>query len=690
MLEPMLELEALRRENVRLQKFCELTFDYAYTLCVQSDGALRVQWLSGDLTRLANEQPPEAMTHFTLLLGRVYPEDRSVVENSLKRLLDNQSDVVEFRILTLADEVRWLRNYARPVRDSEQGRVVEIIGVAQDITRQRQTEEALWESESLLRQVVDLSPYSLFVKDSQRRYLLLNKAASRIFGISSESLLLKTDVEIAQQFGFSLAEAERAMELDQRVIEHQETLVLSAEPFTLSDGSVRWFQIIKMPLALRYDYHCIVGNMVDVTERMLVEAELRARNEELALLYQVSQTLSASLDLDVVLETVLSEACRVLELPASSIWLLDDETAELVCRQAIGLERDIVRTWRLPPGEGLGGWAVRTGQTLIVADATTDNRHFVDVDRQTGVLMRSIASVPLRSPQRVLGVLQLVDTQPNRFSEGNLAFIEALAATAAITVENARLYAMEQQRVEALAQTLEQQCELDRLKDQFIQNVSHELRTPLTIARGYADLLADGEMGGPLPAPQHEAAQTVSRRLAMLTHLVEDINVLLDVSLRRPRCEPLNLLILVQQSTTDFIPVAQKSGLTLQVDVPDTLPLICAGEVYMQRVLDNLLSNACKFTSSGGAVTLCVFQEGPEVVVQVSDTGIGIPESEFDKIFERFYQVDGSSSRRYGGTGLGLALVKEIINAYQGRVEVSSTLDKGSTFTVYLPLWRET
>lgn len=170
------------------------------------------------------------------------------------------------------------------------------------------------------------------------------------------------------------------------------------------------------------------------------EGEGQRRVQEWALLNQLTQVFAATLDLETVIGSVLEETRRLLDVTGTSIWLLETEAQELVCWQSTGEGGEVVRGWRLQMGEGLAGWVARSGQTLIVADASADTRHVRAVDQQTGVLLRSILSVPLKVKQSVIGVLQVLDTAVGRFGQDELALLEPLAAAAAVAIDNARLY----------------------------------------------------------------------------------------------------------------------------------------------------------------------------------------------------------------------------------------------------------
>jgi PAS domain S-box-containing protein len=178
----------------------------------------------------------------------------------------------------------------------------------------------------------------------------------------------------------------------------------------------------------------------DVTEHKRVEEALQQRNRELTLFNRAAQAFISILELDQVLDTVLEEVRSLLNVTACSIWLSDPATGELVCQQATGPRSEIVRDWRLGMEAGIAGWVTRHGESLIVPDTRLDERYYKSVDQQTGLSLRSILCVPLRAKKQVIGVLEVVDTEVNRFTSTDLALVEPLAASAAIAIENARLY----------------------------------------------------------------------------------------------------------------------------------------------------------------------------------------------------------------------------------------------------------
>jgi signal transduction histidine kinase len=263
-------------------------------------------------------------------------------------------------------------------------------------------------------------------------------------------------------------------------------------------------------------------------------------------------------------------------------------------------------------------------------------------------------------------------------------FFIALAAQAAVALENARLYDVERQRAVELGQALVQQQELDQLKNSFIQNVSHELRTPLAIIRGYAELMVGGDLGV-LSPQQLESVEVMARRARMLSKMLDDLLTILAAETHKMEKELVDLAQMTQLAVTDFQASAKQAGLSLVATIDPDVPKVYADVIHMRRVLDNLLGNALKFTPEGGRISVSVSHNRADVDLIVADSGIGISPEHLEKIFQRFYQVDGSSKRRFGGVGLGLALVKEIVESHDGSVEVASTVGQGTTFHITLP-----
>jgi two-component system sensor histidine kinase BarA len=229
--------------------------------------------------------------------------------------------------------------------------------------------------------------------------------------------------------------------------------------------------------------------------------------------------------------------------------------------------------------------------------------------------------------------------------------------------------------------------ELDRLKSNFLATMSHELRTPLTSVIGYSEMMLEG-LGGPLTAEQREYLGIIMEKGENLLQLITSILDISKIEAGRVRLvlSEVEPAMLMRDAVATLLPLARKKGLKVSCE-PGSLPRLTADRDKLRQCLVNLCSNAVKFTPAGGTVTVRgETLEGDRLAMHVADTGIGISEEHLGKVFDVFYQVDGSSTREYGGAGLGLAIVKSFVEAHGGEVRAASTPNGGSTFTLILPL----
>ena len=230
-----------------------------------------------------------------------------------------------------------------------------------------------------------------------------------------------------------------------------------------------------------------------------------------------------------------------------------------------------------------------------------------------------------------------------------------------------------------------QSVRYQELRKEFVANVSHELRTPLTVIKGFVETLRDGALEDPKKA--REYLTTVERHTNQLTNLVNDLLELsrLESQPDLPRAVSVDIAGIVRKAVDMLAPAAQKKKQTLTADI-GRVPVIAGNPDYLERAVANLIDNAIKYTPDSGQIRVTARADNGGVVVEVADDGIGIPDADLPRIFERFYRVDRSRSRDMGGTGLGLSIVKHIVQAHGGTMEVNSIVGKGSTFRFSLPV----
>lgn len=413
-----------------------------------------------------------------------------------------------------------------------------------------------------------------------------------------------------------------------------------------------------------------------------------APQEHLNTVYVYVQDIAATLDLPTVTERLAVYARNLLHADYALVYLLAESEPPEQLVEVAGAAAD----WDVAHYIGtllcfeddLLGTVIHSGVGQRVAHTSSAARllQLPDVPPAPTALL----CAPLIHVTDVIGVVvtaRLADALP--FTPDDLALLQCLASQATTAVAHAQCYQRERESVAVLRQSLAERQEHDRLKDLVLQNVSHEFRAPLTIARGYIELL-ECELAS-LSPEQREAILVVARRLRMLSELVRDINAILHAKSPNIQYEPVDFATLVREAAGDFCRAADKAALGLGVTVANEPVWVLGNAVQLWRVLDNLIGNALKFTLPGGRVDILLQQTGDRVCLAVADTGMGISPEHLAHIFERFYQGEGLDRWHPGerGMGLGLTMVKEIVEAHGGTVTVESAIGKGSTFTLSLP-----
>jgi signal transduction histidine kinase len=277
----------------------------------------------------------------------------------------------------------------------------------------------------------------------------------------------------------------------------------------------------------------------------------------------------------------------------------------------------------------------------------------------------------------------VVDAEPEplRRARDSLATV---ATQLALALERERLLAQEQAAAKVLAEQNERLRELDRMKDQFVGTVSHELRTPLTSMLGYLELVLEGEVGD-LGDDQRHFLDIVNRNCARLNTLIDDILEVsrIDAGRMSLKKEWVDLGELMPDAVELARAAAERNDVVLRLSAPKQLQL-CADPVRLRQLLDNLMSNAIKFTPRGGTVAVSASSRGELARLEVSDTGVGIPEQEVGNLFDRFFRASTAASIQ--GTGLGLSIVKSIVELHGGTIAVDSEVGAGTSFRVELPI----
>ncbi|MFL7793939.1 MAG: GAF domain-containing protein [Anaerolineae bacterium] len=457
-------------------------------------------------------------------------------------------------------------------------------------------------------------------------------------------------------------------------------------PLTVGGRVIGVFQALSpYPDAFTADderlFTTVARQLAVAIENARLYQETERRLTEVSTLYQLARQVNTSLDVQERLNSIVWSLKQAMGCRACSIALLDPINDVLEIRAAAGIKGKWQSDFKLGLGEGVAGRVALEGAPMYVPD-TLEMENFIFFDHS----VRSLLTVPLSVLGRIIGTLSVDSEEPDAFSKADERLLAIAAAQAAIAIENARLYTSLEQRARNLAEAYAELQEVDRLRDEMVQNVSHELRTPLTFVKGYVELLLAGD-AGPLTDMQKEYLDVVIDKTDTVTRLVSDIMFLQQAG-QVPKKSPISLAKLASRALKGCAATAEQSGLILVEDIQDGLPPVLGDAGRLQQVFDNLLGNAIKFSPDGGHITVAVKELEKVVQVSVTDEGVGIPEGQQKRIFERFYQVDGSARRHFAGVGLGLTIAKRIVEAHGGEIWVESVPDDGSTFHFTIPKYQ--
>jgi len=431
-------------------------------------------------------------------------------------------------------------------------------------------------------------------------------------------------------------------------------------------------------------FTAIAGELAIALENARLYQQEQRRREEAESLYRAAQAMTTTLDLQEVLERILTELQNVVPYDSASVQLLREGKLEIIAGRGFPHSEEILGTTiDLMTNGNPNVQVVRTRAPVILEDAPAIYPEFRrEPHVRTGV--RAWMGVPLLYGDRVIGMLTLDKKEPGFYTREHARVALAFAGQATIAIENARLYEQLEEQSAQLAAALQRLQNLDRLREQMIQNVGHELRTPLTLVQGYVELLLNGELG-PIQPLQRSALQIIYERTQTLAHMIGNLTALRAVRPESMVMAPHSLPEALDWVVEHYRHRAEGAGITIKAEVSEGVPTILADREHLLLAVSQLLDNAIKFSPQGGTVRIRIWSEGDWVNLAVQDEGIGIPREHLPHIFERFYQVDGSTTRRFGGMGIGLALVWEIMEAHRGFVRVESEVGKGSTFVLSFP-----
>jgi signal transduction histidine kinase/CheY-like chemotaxis protein len=417
------------------------------------------------------------------------------------------------------------------------------------------------------------------------------------------------------------------------------------------------------------------ARLIEQTQAALTETEA---------LYRASRRITSSTDMPTLYQILVDEMADRLEADQCQLIIFDHDEG---CGKTVAEYRTTSdeRKIRVPIA-GNPSYAIlhETQQPLVIEDVSVHPAvaHLRSALAQDKI--RSMLLVPVVVRDEIIGALEIAWVgQKQAFAEAELDFCQTLASQAAITIENMRAFEEEKETTERLR-------EVDKFKTQFLANMSHELRTPLNSIIGFSRVILKG-IDGPLTELQQNDLTAIYHSGQHLLGLINDILDLskIEAGKMELNVDEVDLKPIIKGVMSTAVGLVKGKPIELVHHMPADLPTIWADSTRVRQILLNLISNATKFTQSG-RITVSADCDDEWVAIRVTDTGIGIPEEKLEKIFEEFTQVDGSTTRSVGGTGLGLPISRHFIEMHGGKISVESQVGVGSTFTVTLPIHAQT
>ncbi len=656
--------EALRESQERLQAALSAAGTGTFRWNLQDNS---VEW-DGNLDGLFGLRRDRATQSLESFIAAVHLDDRPGVTARYEQCARDGSDFdMEFRVVWPDGTIHWIDEKAKAFFD-EDGKPLYMTGACADVTSRRTAAEALRASEERLRATFNQAAVGMAIAELDGRFIDMNRKCSDILGYSPDQLRGLTFSEIthpddlaATRASFSqlISGAIPEASLEKRYLRRDRSIVWSLTTVTLlMDAAGRPQRFI--------------GVIEDITARKEAEAALREETRTLELLNKSGSVLASQLDLESVVQSVTDAATQLSGAQFGAfLYTTTDGNADAFLR-----------------GEG-----------PIRSDDVLNDHRYGTMAPHPGLPhghlpVRSYLAVSVRSRSgEVIGGLFFGHPQPNVFTERTERLVVGVAAQAGIAIDNARLYEAAQKASEERKVLLESEraarSEAERmssLKDEFLATLSHELRTPLNAILGWSQILRMGQRDR---ADLLKGLETIERNARAQTQLIEDLLDMSRITSAKVRLDiqSISPVSLIEAAVENAAPAAEAKGIRLEKILDPSAGPISADPSRLQQVCWNLLSNAIKFTPIGGKVQIVLQRVNSHIEISVADTGIGIHAEFIPHLFERFRQGDASTTRKYGGLGLGMSIVKSLVELHGGTVQVESPGEGlGTTVSVHLPL----
>lgn len=691
------QIELSLQESQRfIQQIADASPNILYLFDLQEQ---RNIYVNREIASVLGYTPDEVQAMGSSFIPAVmHPKDLRRLPKQYQRLQaakDGEIIKFEYRMRHANGEWRWLCSRDSVFSRDADGQVLQVIGTAEDISDRKAAELALQDSNRRYQTLTSNSPDIIERFDTEFRHVYVSPSLTQLTGLPTEAFLGKS----CRDLGLSEEMVNLWEQAANQLLATGEKQVIEFETQTLN--GIRSFEMLMVPeLTYKGTIESILCLSRDITDYKQTAKALHQQAQRERLISAMTQRIHQSLNLSETLTTTVHEVRHALQSDRVLICRLLPDGRSQVIAESVAPGRSVLQDMIFPqeifPPESYERYV--QGRIFALSDRDTTSVLPCLADFLKGLNIRAKLVAPIIDNDILWGLLiahQCDD--PHQWQAWEIELLHHLSRQLALAIQQAQLYAQLQDSHHQLIHTNAKLLRATQLKDEFLANMSHELRTPLNAILGMTEGLQD-QVFGPVTPEQRKALSTIEHSG---THLLELINDILDLAkIESGQVEltfaPTRVSQLCQSSLSFVKQQALKKRLQLHLNVQRGLPDLLLDERRIRQTLINLLNNAVKFTPEGGEITLeavletlqkLASDDEPRYQVRftVIDTGIGISTEDQKKLFQPFIQIDSALNRQYAGTGLGLSLVKRLVEMHGGSVRVSSQVGVGSQFTIILP-----
>jgi signal transduction histidine kinase len=452
----------------------------------------------------------------------------------------------------------------------------------------------------------------------------------------------------------------------------------------IADGDLNHRASIKTGDELE-DLAAEFNKMTDAlrTSYSTLEHKVEQRTKEVSALYTVTTAVNGSLELRDILNAVIQKIADIFGFESIRVFLFNDEDKQLELQASFAIDPTRATPVRsIKRGQGIVGRVTETGEPMIFEDVNADPRYakLSTTAAAVNAGLGFFAAFPIKTQARVFGVILFSGRSSRKLSEDEIRLLTSMSQHLAVAVEKANLFRDSEKRAKQLD-------EANRAKSEFISAMSHELRTPLNVIMGNAELMGEG-FWGEINADQKKSVRQIQHHSSFLLKLLNNVLALSRLDAKKVSLDlgTVRLDEIVAHVQEYIEQLNRTKNLEVSWIIDPDLPEIVTDETKLEEILQNLISNAFKFTPRG-SINLHIknLRERERVAFRISDTGIGIEESDMERIFGAFEQIREAHTGEFNGVGLGLNIVKKYLDLMRGEIQVQSTPGKGATFTFFVP-----